>query len=503
MGDVKPTVPSALPMTTPVVVMLALLLSGAVTFSNLAFNPLNDWDEAWHARVALDIARNNTFLTYTDDGELHYALASAKPPLYFWLMALSIKLLGPTELAVRVFPAACHVLTVAVVAAFCCARLNWTVALVAALLLSTNEVMVYNHGARTGDIDSPLTLLLTLTMIGAYRLTGGRFAWWFPLAWAAALLTKGTAALQIVPAIVVFLVWQRAWRALGWAAGGLALGAIPLLAFVLVREQLQPGIIALMSQEVGARFMTEVGDAAHDPLRYVAATADSLAPAIVGVAILAVALRGRLRLRWQAADESETGALLRWLALWWIVPTVLFTVARTQHEWYIAPALVPASVLFAWALRAGMSQIEHRGHRRLGAIVALVVVGGMLIPAAWKSVVIDRADMRRRAEFTRLVETVVATDARRPIIDYALAPAERFYLAQTGLPVRRVTSTEALRSVLAESPQVTLCYPDALSPQVAPALAGRGIETLVRLPERGVHAVVVSSADEAAAACRP
>lgn len=490
--DAKPTIPNALSMTRPVVVLLAVFLSSALTFSNLAFNPLNDWDEAWHARVALDIARNNTFLTYTDDGEIHYALASTKPPLYFWLMAISIKWIGPTEFAIRLFPAACHVATVAIVAAFCCARLNWTVALAAALLLSANKVMVFNHGARTGDIDSQLTLFLTLTMIGAYRLLGRRLDWWFPLVWAAALLTKGTAALQIVPAIVLFLVWQRAWRALGWAIGGLVVGTIPLLAFVLVREQWQPGIVALMSAEVGARFTTPVDDVAYDPLRYVAATADSLAPAIVGLVMLAIAVRGRLRVRWQAADESEAGALLRWLLLWWLVPSALFTLAKTQHVWYIAPSLVPASILFAWAIRAGLSQLEHRGGRHIGPLVALVVVGAMLVPAVWKSMVIDRADMLRRAEFDRFVETVSRQDSPRPIIDYSLAPAERYYLAQTGVPVRRAVSPAELRKILAEYPNATLVYPDSLSPQVVPALADLDVEVLVSLPERSTSVVAVT-----------
>jgi 4-amino-4-deoxy-L-arabinose transferase-like glycosyltransferase len=60
-----------------------------------------DRDEGWYCRAAAEMIESGNYLYPTFNGEFF----PAKPPLMYWLMAAAIKVLGPTELACRVFPA--------------------------------------------------------------------------------------------------------------------------------------------------------------------------------------------------------------------------------------------------------------------------------------------------------------------------------------------------------------------------------------------------------------
>lgn len=78
-----------------------IILSGIFYIPNLGTAPLDDYDEATYAQVVKETITNNNFLTFTYFGQPWID----KPPLHFWLMTLSAKLLGLNEFALRL-PAA-------------------------------------------------------------------------------------------------------------------------------------------------------------------------------------------------------------------------------------------------------------------------------------------------------------------------------------------------------------------------------------------------------------
>ncbi len=83
-------------------VVFILLILALILFTICLGNvPLRDWDEATRALVAREIYRNHNWLYLTINNE-PYLL---KPPLMFWLVAISYKLGGITEFTSR-FPVA-------------------------------------------------------------------------------------------------------------------------------------------------------------------------------------------------------------------------------------------------------------------------------------------------------------------------------------------------------------------------------------------------------------
>jgi 4-amino-4-deoxy-L-arabinose transferase-like glycosyltransferase len=63
---------------------------------------IRDRDEGWYGRAAVEMAASGNYLYPTFNGEPFLE----KPILMYWLMALAVKVLGPTELACRLFATA-------------------------------------------------------------------------------------------------------------------------------------------------------------------------------------------------------------------------------------------------------------------------------------------------------------------------------------------------------------------------------------------------------------
>lgn len=481
------SVPLALPMKPGLVVALAAMLAAFFVFSNLGVKPLHDWDEAWDAIVALDVVRTGRLLTYTEDGEL--TSMAVRPPLHFWAMAAAFKLLGPTEFAARVFSAGCYVGLVALVAWFCVRRLNWTVALVAALLLSTHELLVYHHGARSADSDPPLVLFLSATMLGVYGWRCGRRSVWLPLAWAAALLTKGPAALQIVPVIVLW----RAWRGLAQVLVMLVAGSIPLAVFLLLREQRQPGVLLFTGGESLARVLISLDGTEWRPLVSLGKLLESAVPVLLSLGVACAAVRLRSDLTAQLAERAERRRLLRFLLLWWLVPTALFSVVRTQKIWYFYASLVPACVLAAWVLRASLRRLECAGRTRVAGVATAILLVAMVAPAAWRSVITRRGDLKLAGEYADMVSAIRLAEPA-PLLAYRLYPADRFVLHRAGLAYQPVGSPEALATLLAApAGRVLVAYRGEDTAAVDDVLKAQGAVLRLRLPQRGTELVEVSA----------
>lgn len=481
--------PAALALPLPLVLALVALWTTLIAFSNLGYEALYDWDEGWHARIALDIARHDTFINYSDGGELN--TAARKPPLYFWAMALAIKAIGPHEFAIRVFSATCFLGTILTVVVFSYRAFNPTVALVVALLLSTDQLFVHNHHARNGEIDAPLVLFLTLTMLGVWRWRWGGPVWWLPFCWAAALLTKGPAALQIVPAVGLWLLLERAWRPLRSIAVIFALGALPLLAFLIVREQYQPGALSgLFGVEMVGRLASSYDTEARPAWRYFTDIAASAWPVLLSLALVAGAVRGRLGLADQISAPDRLRPLLRLLLLWWLIPFAIFLVARTRHPWYLHPSLVPAFILAGWTLRAALARLEHRGGRHPGPLVAGLIVLGLVLPALERAINPRIRSGLARDDMVRLIRTLEHTD--EPLVGCAIPHAVQFYLRRDNQPYRNILGANKLPAELgALTEPVLLLYEFNAAAEVETLLANWPIEPVLEMPYREARLVRV------------
>lgn len=147
---------------------------------------LANWDEAWYGAIARNIANTGNFLKMQWNGKPYYD----HPPIGFIIMALSIKMFGATEFAVRL-PAILLGLGSIVLMYFIGTELfkKKIVGFASSLILGTS--VWYLIRVRSGDLDSTFVFFYLLTIYLSLK-SAKRFSL-FPLtmaSFAALVLSK-------------------------------------------------------------------------------------------------------------------------------------------------------------------------------------------------------------------------------------------------------------------------------------------------------------------------
>ena len=172
--------------------LLVLLLPGAILYPTLGFHLLEP-DEGRYAQIPKEMLANHSWVVPTLQGEPYLD----KPPLMYWLVAISYKLFGVSSASARLVPALCVHLTILAVYLIGRRSLGERAALWAALLLSVAPGFV--SVARLILLDGLLTLCVTMSVLcGFEAVRTGRLkpGWWIAAAVASGLgfLTKGPIA---------------------------------------------------------------------------------------------------------------------------------------------------------------------------------------------------------------------------------------------------------------------------------------------------------------------
>jgi len=151
-------------VSNPKFPVLALsVLSSVLIFINLGTNHLIPYDEAIYAKVSKNIMqRNNWLMLSWQNNEPWFE----KPPLYFWLSALLLKVLLAPELAVRLPSAIFGFSTVILIYFFAKRLFGKTAGFMAGLsLLTTFQFLYYS---RTGMLDVTCAFFITASLFAYY-----------------------------------------------------------------------------------------------------------------------------------------------------------------------------------------------------------------------------------------------------------------------------------------------------------------------------------------------
>src|SRR3989338_4701430 len=88
-----------------------ILLTAPLFFYKLGQSSLISWDEAWYGGIAANIVSTGNFWNLSFNGHDYFD----HPPAGFILIALSLKILGTSDFAVRFVPALLGLLSLVVV----------------------------------------------------------------------------------------------------------------------------------------------------------------------------------------------------------------------------------------------------------------------------------------------------------------------------------------------------------------------------------------------------
>ena len=359
-------------------VLLVIALAYLPLFWLLTGHPVQQWDEARTGLNGLNILRNHEWLVMRDGLQLP-DLWNCKPPLWPWLLAVSFKLLGPTELGLRL-PAALAALATALVVYQAGRRWlgSWEGGLLAALILLTSAGYVQEHVTRTGDFDALLTLWTTLGALSWLRyLAEGRslHAWQAGLFFFLAAFTKGVAGLLFGPGLLLATFalgqGQRLRRPAPWLAV-LALLA-GMATWYAVREHAAPGYLqAVWEFELGGPALNQLEGHTTNVYWYLTNLVE-----VKFMYWLVPALLAGL-LGWQLPAGSSGRLLARFVGCLAGTLMVILAFTQTRLPWYDAPmypllALLTASGLLQMARAVAAQQHWRPGPAARLAAVALLV----------------------------------------------------------------------------------------------------------------------------------
>jgi 4-amino-4-deoxy-L-arabinose transferase-like glycosyltransferase len=323
---------------------LLLLLTLFSVFTDLGGLTLRQWDEARQAVSAIEMTRSGNWVVATFGFEPD--LWNTKPLLLVWLQAGLIRLIGPTEWAIRLPSAVAALATVMLVYGFMAKYLRRPLGgfLAGSVMLSALGFLGEHH-AHTGDYDALLTLgEVSMGLSLLLVLETGRTRWWVGvgLGLIVATLTKGVAALLPLPGIALYiLVHRRGHRllltpgfwlaAVGWAA--VAVG------WYVLRERASPGYWAAVNMnELSGRFGTPLESNAGPWYFYLRIMAESkflpwiyLLPVVIPFALRHPEVRAR-RVAWFAFS-------------WALGMLVVVSASQTKVAWYYVPAYPWLAVL--------------------------------------------------------------------------------------------------------------------------------------------------------------
>jgi 4-amino-4-deoxy-L-arabinose transferase-like glycosyltransferase len=175
-------------------VVIIILVAGFIMFFQLGELPLLDPDEPVYAQTAREMLATNDFISPRIYGDFWYD----KPPMYYWLVSGSFKLLGQNEFTAR-FPSAFLAVCGGLLVYFGGKSLmNQRAGFIAALVLSTS--IEYFYLGKAAVTDMTLTFFLTATLL-CYLQRKYYLAY---IAAGLAVLTKGPIGI-VFPGMIVLL----------------------------------------------------------------------------------------------------------------------------------------------------------------------------------------------------------------------------------------------------------------------------------------------------------
>lgn len=308
---------------------------------------VRDYDEGRYGVAASEMFHSHSPLVTTYAGATEFW--NLKPPLGYWLLELSYGLFGETPLTLRLPAAVCAVATVALTMLLARRLGGPAVGVLSGILLASSFGFLAHHGARSGELDAPLSLVLFILLMLATRMFDSRAArLGLGLMLSLGFLIKSFAILPFVAAIGVYGLIARgfaSWRIWVLPACIVIVTTVTWAIARTVAEDSGEFVRRMFLEDLLLRSTTAIDPVQASVWDYIGALFDRLMPWPLIVVIASA-------LSWRFAHQRLSGDSATLLWCYCLIPLALFTLARTHHSHYIVP-LYPA-----WSILGAVATLE-------------------------------------------------------------------------------------------------------------------------------------------------
>ncbi len=299
-----------------------------------------------------------------------------KPPLGYWLNAVSLKIFGENNFAIRL-PTALSAGLSAWFVWLLLVRVGYargTALTAAAIYLGMAEVLLVGTIAV---LDSPFTLFLNAGMVLFYlgvndpdRRRQRRYLLASGISFGLAFMTKGFLAL-VLPGMILFVyaLLQKRYKLL-WTSSIVALiGVLTVLPWAIIIHLREPDFWRYFVVEEHIRRFLEPNAQHPEPFYFFIMFFPALA--FPWAAFLPAAIAGFR----QRADNPD---FLRYLLLWFILPFLFFSMSRGKLTTYVLPVFAPLAAYISIGiinyLKAGKTRLFTLGVA-INFLLLLLVLG--------------------------------------------------------------------------------------------------------------------------------
>jgi 4-amino-4-deoxy-L-arabinose transferase-like glycosyltransferase len=349
----------------------ALAVCAAVWLIGLGFRGLFNPDEGRYAEISREMLASGDWVVPHLDSYVYIE----KPPLQYWVTAISEAVFGQNDWAARLYTGLCALLTV--YALWALIRREWGAVPAArgAIMLGSSLGFVLLGHQLT--LDMSLTMFTTLTIAGfcnAQR--AARWQRWMLLSWAGAagaFMTKGLIA-GVLPAftLVVYSLVQRdwaPWRRLLLLRGTVLLAILCLPWLILIQHRLPQFFQFFFIREHFERFLTKI-EVRYEPWWYF------IPILLLGVLPWLVPALRSLGLDWRESTSRPAFDLRRFSWVWCVVVFVFFSASDSKLSTYILPMFPMLALLTATAPTTRLdADLRATG-------IGMLVLGVLLLAAA-------------------------------------------------------------------------------------------------------------------------
>ncbi len=339
------------------ILLLRLLLN--------AILPLMDKTEARYAEIARIMYETNDWITPQIDYGVPFW---AKPPLNTWLSALSMKVFGVNEFAVR-FPAFLLCLLIVFIITKAVKEKGLSVFISAFVMFTLPQFLLH---AGVVSTDTSLLLAITLVMIGFWKqineLKINVWGYLMFVGFGLGLLAKGPIIIILTaPPIFIWVLWFKQWKnlftKLPWITGILLMALIAVPWYILAERKTEGFVDYFIVGEHFKRFFDsswkgdKYGFPKQQPLGIVWLFLLGMALPWIQVVI------GKL---WNDRKVAIKNKWVFFLAAWLIWTPLFFTVSKSLIHTYVLPVMPPIALLIVhyW---------EEIKRKKINVIISLVL----------------------------------------------------------------------------------------------------------------------------------
>jgi 4-amino-4-deoxy-L-arabinose transferase-like glycosyltransferase len=348
---------------------------GALFFQFLGRLPLIDPDEGRYIEIPREMLERGDFVTPM----LNYVKYFEKPPLHYWLNALSLSVFGENEFAARFAGTLCGVLTVLITYHLGRTLYNRRTGLLSATLLGTAIGFVVQSRINFTD----MTLTCCLTAAYACFITAARDNaehrvrdyYLFYVFMALAVLAKGLIGIVLPGAVIFFyLALSKRWRILKEMrlfSGTLLflLVCAPWFVLVSLRNPEFPHFFFI--HEHFQRFLTKVHHR-YQPVWF-------FIPVLLGTMLpWSLFIPAAVKKGWQERKRHQETIFL---LLWAVLIFAFFSKSNSKLVPYILPVFPPLALLIGrWFADARASRSLKWTGIATGSLFLIIGAGALAYP---------------------------------------------------------------------------------------------------------------------------